>query len=73
MPRFVIEKVADGDTVPPNVPGHRVTVTLPEQPNPLLSWGDLVKWFTNHPDVPHTFHLAILAIIRAFFFPSKPG
>lgn len=72
MTQFVIEKVQDGDTLPPNAPGLRHTIELPDPPQGLKTWGDLIHWFSRNPSVPYTFHLTVVALARAFYDPPKP-
>lgn len=72
MSRFVIEKVDGLGTLPPDVPGLRVTINLPNLPPRCRTWADMLNWFAHSPDIPYAIHLAVRALVAVFFTPPNP-
>lgn len=65
MPRFRIERCDPNAPAQPDIPGLAATIDLPELPNAITSWRQLILWFRNHPEILTTLWKAIQALIGA--------
>lgn len=72
MTRFTITKLQEGEPAPPNLCDRSQTIDLPDCPNGVTTWRDIIDWWQVETKAPHAFHMAIMALFQAFHPPKKP-
>ena len=69
--RLTVLHVHPDETPAPDVPGSRVTITLPTLPTTVKTWQELLNWLKEHPEIIIALISAILMLLEGLSPPPK--